>query len=305
MLSYRHNFHAGNHADILKHSTLMLLLETMVQKDKPFTVLDTHGGGGIYNLDNPGLLHTGEAEKGILTFLDTVQYAELPSTLENYVRLCSHYRQKNLYPGSPEIIRSMMREKDKLFVAELHSTEIEVLRDNLSAQPLLCYQKGQLLQNKDFTPSVTIHYGNGFEMLKARVPPQIKRGIILMDPSYETDSDYREPVTTLTSAYKKWPSAIIALWYPLLVHRKEILHTMKAKLIENILSLNTTHSDKPILTASLLVHGPEQDTPRLYGSEMLIVNAPYMLEEKLKITLPYVQTILSPLKGNWHIKKYL
>ncbi|MBO7174376.1 MAG: 23S rRNA (adenine(2030)-N(6))-methyltransferase RlmJ, partial [Spirochaetaceae bacterium] len=216
MLSYRHAFHAGNHADLLKHSCLTLILSSLLKKDKAFTVFDTHGGGGLYQLDYQGLVHTGEAEKGILKLLEFAKQHPLPDSLQTYLELVKKYLDKGMYPGSPEISKAMMRQQDKLFVAELHNTEIEILRGNLSI----------LDKEKNQTPSISIHHESGFSLLKSSLPPLVKRGLILMDPSYETDSDYQQPIQALSQAAKKWETAIIALWYPLLLHRSQQLDNM-------------------------------------------------------------------------------
>lgn len=301
MLSYRHAFHAGNHADILKHSCLTLILASLLKKDKAFTLFDTHGGGGLYQLDYEGLVHTGEAEEGILKILDYIEKEKPPESLLPYLNLVQKYVEKGLYPGSPEISRTMMRSQDKLFVAELHNTEIEVLRGNME-QPV-----ARTTNSPGKTgPSITIRHENGFSMLSSSLPPLVKRGLILMDPSYETESDYQNPIKALSLAAKKWETAIIALWYPLLTHRTQQLDNMLCQIAEGF-SLACRHNgDRKVITAELLVNSPvgEQASTRLYGSGMMILNCPYMLEEQLQTNLPYLVSSLSPQQGSWKIQQW-
>jgi len=296
MLSYRHSFHAGNHADILKHTTLCIILNSLLKKDKPFTVFDTHSGAGIYNLDDKGLLHTEEAIKGILKLLNDTNITENPpDSLKTYISLCKTYKKLGLYPGSPEIERCLMRKQDKLFLAELHNTEIEILRGNLSENPLIEKENGN--------PSITIQHTDGFQMLKSHVPPLVKRGLIITDPSYETTKDYTETAKVLINAYKKWNTAIIALWFPLLEHRKTELSNLLNEICFNIKN-NTQQSNIPEITyAELCINSPtEINSPRLYGSGMLIINSPYLLDVQLRESLPKVVEIISPYKGTWKVE---
>ena len=296
MLSYRHAFHAGNHADILKHSCLTLILSSLLKKDKAFTVFDTHGGGGLYQLDYQGLVHTGEAEKGILKLLEHTTQAEPPQSLSAYLELVKKYVSQGMYPGSPEISKTMMRQQDKLFVAELHNTEIEILRGNLS---ILDKEKKQV-------PSISVHHESGFSLLKSCLPPVARRGLILMDPSYETDSDYQQPIQALSQAAKKWETAIIALWYPLLVHRSQQLDNMLSQVAEGF-SLACRHNgERKVITAELQVAPAvdDQEAPRLYGSGMMILNCPYLLDEQLQETLPYLVQALAPTQGSWEVREW-
>ena len=296
MLSYRHAFHAGNHADILKHSCLTLILSSLLKKDKAFTVFDTHGGGGLYQLDYQGLVHTGEAEKGILKLLEHTTQAEPPQSLSAYLELVKKYVSQGMYPGSPEISKTMMRQQDKLFVAELHKTEIEILRGNL---PILDKEKKQV-------PSISVHHESGFSLLKSCLPPVARRGLILMDPSYETDSDYQQPIQALSQAAKKWETAIIALWYPLLVHRSQQLDNMLSQVAEGF-SLACRHNgERKVITAELQVAPAveDQEAPRLYGSGMMILNCPYLLDEQLQETLPYLVQALAPTQGSWEVREW-
>ena len=167
MLSYQHAYHAGNHADILKHYVLSSVIQSLNKKEKPYTLYDTHAGSGLYDLLDNRSLKTNEAEKGILKFA----HLQLPECLGFYKNLVQKYLDKNLYPGSPVIESDLMRPQDTLILSELHPTEIENLRKNLHEK------------------NIQIHNRSGWEMLKALTPPATKRGAALIDPSYEEKDD--------------------------------------------------------------------------------------------------------------------
>lgn len=297
MLSYQHSFHAGNHADVLKHLTLTLILLSLKKKEKPFTLFDTHGGAGIYQLDDSRLQHTGEAEKGIIKLIESTKSQDnFPQTLKPYLELCELYSKHGLYPGSPEIERCLMRKIDKLFVAELHPTEIQVLKGNMESLPLL---------NIDNKPKVTVLHTNGFDMLKSYLPPIIRRGMIIIDPSYETDSDYTEVPKTVTKVLEKWNTAIIAIWYPLLKHRTKEIIMLKNKLLSTAQGKNLTNFRPPVI-AELQIYSEtqidEEKIPRLYGSGMIIINPPYQLDNKLAESLPYLAKVLGKNQESFFIR---
>ena len=224
MLSYRHAFHAGNHADILKHIVLTLIIKSLNNKDKPYTLIDSHAGAGRYALDDPRLLKTGEAQAGIEKLLQEEKEGKIPediaSIIEPYLNLVKSYAQQGMYPGSPEIESSLMRAQDNLILMELHNTEIEVLKQNMNDD---FEQKTRLRPH--------IHHRNGFEGIKAMVPPTPRRGLVFTDPSYETDEDYLLVSQTFSSAIKKWPRGIFVLWYPLLHHRVQDIASMKQSIL--------------------------------------------------------------------------
>ncbi|MBR5867322.1 MAG: 23S rRNA (adenine(2030)-N(6))-methyltransferase RlmJ [Spirochaetaceae bacterium] len=295
MLSYRHAFHAGNHADLLKHLTLTLILKSLTKKDKPFTVFDTHAGAGIYELDDSRLNQTEEAKKGILKLLEKIgETQNIPEPLLDYLEICRLYAKNGLYPGSPEIERCIMRGCDKLFISELHNTEIQIIEENIKSKPLL---------EKSFGfPSVFLRHEDGFSLLKSQLPPLVKRGLIITDPSYEVTSDYTSVAENLKKALEKWNTATIAVWYPLLEHRQEELSLMKSQLTATAERF-FEKKDNPYLCAELCVNSLplDENEPRLYGSGMLIINPPYKLDEQLKEALPFLQKILAENKGSWEV----
>ncbi len=296
MLSYRHAFHAGNHADILKHLTLTLILDSLTKKEKPFTVFDTHAGAGLYDLNDSRLNQTEEAKKGILKLLDIIQETEkIPEPLLKYIEICKLYKNEGLYPGSPEIERCLMRNCDKLFISELHNTEVQVLEENIKSKPLYKKEQGY--------PSVFLRHEDGFSLLSSQLPPLIKRGLIITDPSYEITMDYTNVSKKLRNALEKWNTPVIAVWYPLLEHRQEEISLMKSELIVTAERF-FEKKDNPFIFAELCINSipnADEDLPRLYGSGMMIINPPYQLDEQLKEALPFVAQALAEKNGTWEV----
>ena len=297
MLSYQHIFHAGNHADILKHCVLLQVLNSLNKKEKPYTFFDTHAASGLYDLTDGRSLKTGEAGRGILSLTGEGIAAgdsdkPLPPLLQSYLDFVKPYIADSRYPGSPEIERCFMRAQDTLILSELHPQEIENLRDNMK-------------RPREKTPSVQIHKRNGWEMLTALTPPATKRGAVLIDPSYEETDDYAQAADTITAVHKKWSNGIIMLWYPLLAHREGEIESMLDRITEGARALN---SNIEIANLQLEVFDKNEhkevsledfrasegkNPPRLYGSGMLVLNAPWKLEEETTAVIEYVKKRLS------------
>ncbi len=269
MLSYRHAFHAGNHADMLKHSTLFLILQSLLKKDKPFTYMDTHAGGGIYDLSDERARQTGESDRGILRVLSAAGgQGEAERLLAPWIEWCRGLAEaRHIYPGSPEIARRFCREKDNIILTELHNTEINVLRANMKNDP-----------------RVHIHHRSGYEALRCLSPPQPRRGTALTDPSYETASDYTDAPAALIKAAERWNSGILTLWYPLLPHRLTETADMKKAFASSRIS--------GILCAELTVAPPA--SAGLYGSGLIIIRPPWRLADELAVTLPFLAHVLCP-----------
>jgi len=319
MLSYRHAFHAGNHADILKHSMLVLILKSLQKKDKPYTLIDTHAGAGIYTLDDERAVKTGEAEAGIVRLLRCAgeRPESVPEELLPYLDLCRAYEKDGRYPGSPEIMRNFLRPvagaapaatgsaksgtapvslaQDKLILLELHNTEIDVLRINMK-------------RGSD-SSRINIHHRDAYEAMSALVPPEPKRGLLLMDPSYEVDSDYTNVIDSLRTAHRRWTSGVICLWYPLLKRRVAETAQLKA-------ALRDAAAETPcsFMTAELVVDDEENEAG-LYGSGMAVINPPWHLEDSMRKTLPYLASVLGVKKtgssaasdtsfGSWNVDMY-
>ena len=301
MLSYQHAFHAGNHADLLKHFVLSFVLDSLNKKDKPYTFFDSHSGSGLYDLYDNRSLKTGEAQKGILSLLKLHLQEQTINNpdFESYLKLVKNFTDKNYYPGSPLIEFSKMRSQDFLILSELHPQEIENLRKNIKKAGSENPDKNP---EKIANPSVQIHNRSGWEMLKALTPPKTKRGGVLIDPSYEEAADYSDALSTILAVHKKWSNGIILLWHPLLAHRSELIETM---IDEITFGVKTQNENTEVLRLELIVNdkaahkevalaqnaAENENTPRLYGSGMLVINAPWKLKESAEVVIDYLQSV--------------
>ena len=292
MLSYQHIFHAGNHADILKHCVLIHVLNSLNKKEKPYTFFDTHAASGLYDLTDGRSLKTGEAGRGIMALQgECGNENQLPLLLKFYLDFVKTYIDDSRYPGSPEIERSFMRSQDTLILSELHPQEIENLRANMKRP----------CENKNL-PSVKIHNRNGWEMLTALTPPVTKRGAVLIDPSYEETSDYIDAADTICAVHKKWTNGIIMLWYPLLVHREGEIETMLDRITEGARALNSNieiadlrlevfdKAEHKEVSLDEFRASEGKNPPRLYGSGMLVLNAPWKLEEEVNAAIGFIKS---------------
>lgn len=299
MLSYQHIFHAGNHADLLKHTVLIQVLKSLNKKDKPYTFFDTHSGSGLYDLTDNRSLKTGEAEKGIFSFSQTA--AELPLAFADYLSFVKNYLSDSRYPGSPEIERNFMRAGDTLILSELHPQEIENLRENMK-KPLSAANT-----TLASGPAVQIHKRDGWEMLRALTPPVTKRGAVLIDPSYEEVTDYEKAADTICAVHKKWTNGIIMLWYPLLAHREGEIESMLDKITEGARAINQ-NIEITDLRLEVFDKGEHKEVsledfrasegknpPRLYGSGMLVLNTPWRLAEECQAAIAYIKNEIAVL----------
>lgn len=289
MLSYQHAYHAGNHADILKHYVLTFVINSLNKKEKPYTFFDTHTGSGLYDLLDNRSQKTLEAVNGVqkLIHLSGVGLEKLTtssSAFGDYLNQIKKYTDKMMYPGSPELERIMLRQQDFLMLSELHPQEIENLRNNIQENPFSDAE----------CKNIQIHKRNGFEMLKALTPPATKRGAVLIDPSYEETEDYEEVAKTVIQVHKKWSNGIIMIWYPLLAHRQSEIDMMIERITEaaRMQNQNIEISDLQLLVNSKDSHKEvsleelredKKNPPRLYGSGMLVLNSPWRLAEEGKL----------------------
>jgi 23S rRNA (adenine2030-N6)-methyltransferase len=274
MLSYRHGFHAGNFADVLKHSLTTLVITALKQKDKPFVYIDTHAGAGKYSLKSSFSQKTGEYQQGIGLIWG---HANPPAELTDYlaaVRAENTGRQLVRYPGSPQLVRRLVRSQDRLQLSELHSTDFEALRQ-------LFVQDNQ----------VSIAKEDGLKMLNKKLPPIQKRGFILIDPSYEIRADYTKVVDTLISAHKRFATGIYALWYPVIDRNvtERMMQRLEASGIPRQLRI------EHCVTADGSVRG-------MTGSGMLFINPPWQLADQAEILLPWLNQILTDNQGQWKIQ---
>ncbi len=291
MLSYEHDFHAGNHGDILKHLCLVKILDTLVKKEKPFTIIESHSGSGIYNLNDERSLKTKEAINGIKKLYKFNENPAIPFTqnLTEYIEIEKPYLERNLYAGSVEIEKMYLRKGDSLHVAEKHPKAIEQLKINCTKP----FYKNE--GEKEAQAKIHIYEDDGFSTLIKLTPPLIKRGLILCDPSYESENDYKEVAKTLSIVHKKWNTAIIALWYPLLTTKKYALSQM-INALENCVKLNKIQSDYINLQLKIADEDSfsnEEGKAHMYGSGMFIINPPYQMKEELSKTIQLTEKLLT------------
>jgi 23S rRNA (adenine2030-N6)-methyltransferase len=271
VLSYRHAYHAGNHADVLKHLILLQIAGYLGEKPAPFWIIDTHAGAGRYALESAHATRLGEYRDGIGRLWDA---KGLPPAVTDYVDLVRQLNPDGRlrhYPGSPWLARQMLRESDRLRLYELHSTDQQLLQE--------CF-RGAGRQ-------VTITAGDGFAGLKAVLPPPPRRALVLIDPSYETRSDYTAVIKALQDALKRFPTGTYALWYPLLAKVES------RQLPDRLKSLGASDW----LLATLEVKAPARDGFGMHGSGMFIINPPWTLEKKLHETLPRLTALLAQGDG--------
>ena len=275
MLSYRHSFHAGNHADVLKHIVLMLILENLKQKEKGFYYLDTHAGVGRYRLFGDEAEKTAEFVEGIGRLWDKT---DLPPDVQRYVDLIKklNYGGKELryYAGSPLIAAQLLRAQDRALLTELHPSDYPLLRNNF----------------KQFE-NVTAKRDNGFQQLKATLPPKERRGLVLIDPPYELKEDYDLVVKAVEEGYKRFATGVYALWYPVVLRQqtKRIIKGLEATDIRKILQIE-------------LAIRPDSDQRGMTASGMIVINPPWTLEGQMKQILPYLtQTLVPEGTGSWQV----
>lgn len=288
MLSYQHSFHAGNHADVLKHLTLVAVLMRLNIKSKPYFFLDTHAGDGVYELNSTQALQNAEAKTGVLKFDLGSQAvadrekakADIPAFLDSYLNIINKYIADGQYPGSPIVASALLRKGDNAFAAELHPQAFESLKSN-------CRRTAMKAQHRD-----------GFEMMNAVLPPTPNRGAVLIDPPYEQTSEYERVVDAVFNAVKRWPIGIYMIWYPLLCNTREdrktgeIVHNPKAALSEKMLSQFSGLDVKSVLNIQFCSVKPSANAG-MYGSGMCIINPPWQLEHDLKDILAILQKQLS------------
>ena len=197
MLSYQHSYHAGCMADVHKHALLSVLLTNLIQKERPLSYIETHSGRGIYDLDSEESQKTGEAEQGIKALQRAGRFPKDHPYMRTLLAVQSR-RGKTIYPGSPAFAKEILRPQDNLYLMELHPQEIKYLHRHFREE------------------NVHIHFRDGYEGALAIAPPKARRGLILIDPSYEVKTEYQDCVTFIEKLHQKWPQAVIALWYPML-----------------------------------------------------------------------------------------
>jgi 23S rRNA (adenine2030-N6)-methyltransferase len=281
LLSYRHAFHAGNFADVLKHSVLTLVLEYMARKDKGFTYIDSHSGAGMYSLNDEYAQKTGEYKDGIAKILEAVDDENFPEALMPYIELLEKLNTENgeleIYPGSPGIAKQFMRRQDSAHLFELHPTDIQHLTEFCAR-----WNKSHVKQS------------DGYQGILGLIPPPSRRGVILIDPPYELKEDYTKAVKTIVKAYKKFTSGTYILWYPVVT--RERINAMEKDFsrseVKNLLQVEFCLKD-------------DSDQYGMTGTGLFIVNPPWQLESQLTEILPYLKTKLGEENTTFTLKKLI
>ena len=270
MLSYRHAFHAGNHADVLKHFVEVQLLRYLAQKDKPFWYIDTHAGAGCYALDSGYAMQNAEYESGIAQLWER---DDLPAPLADYVGLVKRINpdgQLKLYPGSPLVALELLRVQDRMRLFELHPADSEILQENF-AENIVVHGAQVLIQTTD-----------GFGALKDLLPPPPRRALVLIDPPYEDKQDYQRVVSALREGLKRFAGGVYAVWYP------QLQRAEAKQLPERLKQLPV----KSWLNVALSVQAPSEDGFGMHGSGMFILNPPWLLHGVLQEVMPYLVDVL-------------
>lgn len=260
-MNYRHAFHAGNFADVHKHVVLLALLEHLHKKPAPFFVLDTHAGRGEYDLQSPEAQRGGEWQGGIKRIRSA--HASVSPLLARYLHTVG--LTGNTYPGSPLIAVAMLREIDRAVFVEKHPEEALTLT--------------RALGRRRRTSVLT---GDGYDALKAHLPPKENRGLVLIDPPYESDTEFADVATAAQSSHKRWPTGIYAVWYPIKPGNAEqrLYRALKESGLRKVMiaTLNIRPSDSPL---------------GLNGSGMVIVNPPWQFDNSMREVLPEMHRILA------------
>ncbi|MEJ1096518.1 MULTISPECIES: 23S rRNA (adenine(2030)-N(6))-methyltransferase RlmJ [unclassified Pseudoxanthomonas] len=279
-MNYRHAFHAGNHADVLKHTTLLALIDALKRKDSPFFVLDTHAGRGRYLLSAVESRKTAEADAGVLKLMGE---PKAPEVLERYLRAVQAINPVGAmvaYPGSPLLVAQALRDQDRMAACELQEEEAQALKE-LFAHDI----------------KVAVHARDGYASIKALLPPKIgdtkfARGLVLIDPPYEVqDAEYPQIIATLREAMARWPNAMYAVWYPIKLRRSLMHFFRKAEALPA----------KSALLAELQIR-PDDSPLRLNGSGMLILNPPWQFDQTLAPALPMLKRVLGEARASTRLE---
>ncbi len=274
MLSYRHAFHAGNHADVLKHLVLIELTRYLGQKDKPFWVVDTHAGAGAYALDSAHASKLAEYREGVGRLWERKDH---PPAVADYMALVRRLNPSGglkVYPGSPFFALWTLREQDRLRLFELHSKDARLLAENFA----------------NAGKQVVVSPTDGFAGLKALLPPPPRRGLVLIDPSYEEKQDYERVVKALKEGLSRFSGGTYALWYPQLTRLEA--HELPQRL---------KRLPAKWLHVALRVREPAKDGFGMHGSGMFVINPPWTLHDTLTGVMPYLVSTLGSDSGAGYV----
>lgn len=275
-MNYRHIYHAGGFADVFKHTVLMLVLEYLRQKDKPFFVLDTHAGTGLYDLQSAEASKTAESATGILKIMGR---QGMPEEIERYVKLVRSLntdKKLRFYPGSPSVVKKLLRAADRFVAAELHPDDTRTLRRTLGNDRRIRVEEEQ----------------DGYTMIRARLPPHERRGLVLVDPPFEEKGEFDRMLDGLKEGYKRWPTGIYMFWYPVKDTKETnaFHHSLKQTGIPDIMAID------------FLIQKPN-DPSLLNGCGLALVNPPWTLAAQLGTIMPWLVRALTAGRGSFEIKK--
>ena len=265
-MNYRHTFHAGNAADVFKHIVLLQLLRRLQRKPTPLCYVDTHAGRGRYALDYGDAQRSREFQRGIGRLWDVRGAADLPPTLTDYLAQIAGFNRGGalaVYPGSPLLVRALLRPGDRMILCELQPGEAAILRDEFTTRP-----------DGVRDPQAAIHQRDGYEALTALLPPTPRRGLVLIDPPYERPDEFAAALAGVTTAPRRWPQACAALWYPIKGPRAaSLLHAavLRSGLRDVLCAELRTRADDPAI---------------LSGSGLLLAGAPWQTDLALRALLP-------------------
>jgi 23S rRNA (adenine2030-N6)-methyltransferase len=271
MLAYRHAFHAGNHADVLKHVALVAVLRHMAFKEKGYRLIDTHAGAGGYSLESRYAQQRGEFAEGIARLWAR---DDLPPLVADYVGLVRQFNGGGplaQYPGSPALAQMLLRPQDQLRAFEMHPTDHKILASFLGEWP-----------------GAEVSMSDGFASLKAQLPPTTRRGVVLIDPSYEIKTDYARTLAALREALTRFPDAVVMIWLPQL----QLLES--TQLPQRLKASAETQAKKGWLHARLSVADADARGFGMLGSSVFIANPPHTLKDGLKAALPWLASVLRP-----------
>lgn len=277
-MNYRHVYHAGNFADVVKHAVLARLVEYLKRKDKAFRVIDTHAGIGLYDLSSEEAQKTGEWHDGIGRLIDATLPADAAALLAPYLDAVGAVNPGGgieKYPGSPLIARHLLRKQDRLSAIELHPDDSQILANVFEG---------------DFQTRVSEL--DGWLALGAHLPPKEKRGLVLVDPPFEIAGEFDRLVEGLKKAHRRWPGGIFALWYPV-KDRKAVAAFREALAGAGI---------PKIMDIEFYIRPPSSE-PRLDGTGMVVVNPPFQLESELAVMLPALGKVLGEdARARWTVE---
>jgi 23S rRNA (adenine2030-N6)-methyltransferase len=293
MFSYRHGFHAGSHADVLKHMVLIAVVKHLTAKPTAISVVDTHAGAGLYRLDSDFAGTSGEAQDGIVKLLASPLAAgEPPPLVADYLQLIASFnasRKTRIYPGSPFVTQALLRQqpRDRLWLFELHPSDSKALAGHVEQLP---DQRQVAVQRED-----------GFEGLRALLPPPSRRGLVLIDPSYEIKNDYGRVALCIQESLKKFATGTYMVWYPVIPRPEAHELPRRLKTLAN-------QAGKPWLHAVLnigqspertevVLPGEKAQRPGLTASGVFLVNPPHTLKAALQEALPPLLEVLGRGRG--------